>query len=32
MDWLFNNEAIATSAVLIGTCLFALAFYLIGRQ
>jgi hypothetical protein len=32
MDWLLTDETIATSAVLVGTCLFAFAFYLVGRQ
>jgi hypothetical protein len=31
MDWLLTDENIATSAVLIGTGLFALAFYLVAR-
>jgi hypothetical protein len=28
MDWLLTDENVTTSAVLIGTCLFAFAFYL----
>jgi hypothetical protein len=29
MDWLLTDETIATSTVLVGTCLFAFAFYLV---
>jgi hypothetical protein len=32
MDWLLTDENVTTSAVLIGTCLFAFAFYLVGRS
>jgi hypothetical protein len=37
MDWLLTNwlladETIADSAVLIGTCVFAFALYLVGRS
>jgi hypothetical protein len=31
MDWLLADETIADSIVLIGTCLFAFALYLVGR-